>query len=148
MLRPRVPGWGVTTLPGGARRIEPLTFDCFARAWFLRIKPKYLFTIDGEQPCDAALVGPYSTSLKADEHNSQVLNHVLFWADVLSLRRPIIELALDGRIVMQIEKTPLSGMAHFAIPEDPAAYEENSPSTPQSLFDVIVDDAAEDSDNA
>jgi Zn-dependent protease len=26
MLRPRVPGWSVTTLPGGARRIEPLTF--------------------------------------------------------------------------------------------------------------------------
>ncbi len=112
-----------------------LSFERFGGAWFLRIKPKYLFTVDGEQPCASELVGPYTTSLKADEHNSQVLNHVLFWADVLAFHKSSIEVRLDGNIVMRIEKMPLTGLAPFAIPDDPATFEEKAPSGQLSLFD-------------
>jgi hypothetical protein len=120
------------------------SFERFGRAWFLRISPKYLFTVDGEQPCDGELVGPYTTSLKADEHNSHVLNHVLFWSDVLSLQRPSIEVRLDGKTVMEIEKTPLVGIAKFAIPDDPATYEEKKPSGQLSLFNGQADKEGDD----
>ena len=63
--------------------VETCSFEA-GESWYLGIRPKYFFTEDGETPCDGELAGPYTTSLKADEHNSQVLNHVLFWADVLS----------------------------------------------------------------
>lgn len=112
-----------------------MSFECFGEAWFLRIKPKYFFTVDGEQPCDGELVGPYTTSLKADEHNNQVLNHVLFWADVLAFQKSSIEVRLDGQTVMQIDKMPLTGIAAFAIPDDPATFEEKAPSSQLSLFD-------------
>jgi Domain of unknown function (DUF4365) len=116
------------------------SFERFGGHWFLRIIPKYLFTEDGEKPCDGELAGPYTTSLKADEHNSQVLNHVLFWADVLALRKTTIEVHLDGLTIMQIDTMPLTGIAHFAIPSDPATYEEKAPSIQRSLFDFVGDD--------
>jgi len=116
-----------------------MSFERFGVAWFLRIKPKYFFTKDGEKPCDGELVGPYTTSLKADEHNSQVLNHVLFWADVLASQKSVIEVRLDGQIIMRIDKMPLTGMAHFAIPDDPATFEEKAPSNQPSLFDSSED---------
>lgn len=120
-----------------------MSFEQFGGDWFLRIMPKYFFTEDGEKPCDGELAGPYTTSQKAVEHNSQVLNHVLFWSDVLSLQKSVIELRLDGTTIMQIEKMPLTGMAQFAIPEDPATYEEKSPSGQLSLFDFAGDEDEE-----
>lgn len=125
-----------------------ISFERFGGAWFLRIKPKYFFTEDGEKPCGGELVGPYTTSLKALEHNSQVLNHVLFWADVLAFQKSIIEVRLDGQTVMRIEKMPLTGMAHFAIPDDPATYEEKVPSSHPSLFDFSEDEEEEGSADA
>jgi hypothetical protein len=124
------------------------SFERFGEAWFLRIVPKYFFTEDGERPCDGELVGPYTTSLKADEHNNHVLNHVLFWADVLSLQKPSIEVRLDGRTVMRIDKTPLTGLAHFAIPDDPATFEEKAPSNQPSLFDFAGDEDEESGNDA
>jgi len=112
-----------------------LSFERFGGEWFLRIIPKYYFTEDGEKACDGELAGPYTTSQKADEHNSHVLNHVLFWSDVLSLQNPVIEFRLDGTPVMVIDKMPLTGIAHFAIPQDPATYEEKAPSGQLLLFD-------------
>jgi hypothetical protein len=105
-----------------------------------------LFTEDGEKPCDAELAGPYTTSLKADEHNSQVLNHVLFWADVLALSKATIDMRLDDRTVMQIDKKPLTGIAAFAIPDDPATYEEKAPSLQRLLFDFTDDDEEDEDD--
>jgi len=113
-----------------------LSFERFGGSWFLRIMSKYFFTEDGEKPCDGELVGPYTTSLKADEHNSQVLNHVLFWADVLAFQKSSIEVRLDGQIVMRIDKMPLTGLAPFAIPDDPATFEEKAPSGQRALFDL------------
>lgn len=115
-------------------------FEQFGNRWFLRIMPKYLFTEDGKKPCDSERVGPYTTSLKADEHNSQVLNHVLFWSDIISRKRPTIEIQLDGVTIMEIEKMPLFGIAKFAIPDDPATYEEKSPSLQPSLLDLLGDE--------
>ena len=72
------------------------------------------------------MVGPYTTKIKAVEWNNHVLNHVLFWTDVLSLRKPTIELSLFYKTVMIIEKVPISGIANFAIPNDPALYEDDA----------------------
>jgi hypothetical protein len=120
-------------------------FERFGGAWFLRVTPKYFYTVDGTKPCDPELVGPYSTRQKADEHNNHVLNHVLFWADALSLGQPCIEVRLDGNVVMRIGKTPLAGIAPFAIPDDPATYEEKAPPAPQrTLFDLIGDEEGGD----
>lgn len=102
-----------------------LSFKRVGSSWFLQIVPKYFFTDDGKTPCDRDLVGPYTTKIKAVERNNHVLNHVLFWIDVLSLRKPIIELSLFYKTVVIIEKVPISGIANFAIPDDPALFEDD-----------------------
>lgn len=111
-----------------------LSFLSFGDKWFLRINPKYFFTDDGKNPCTNDLVGPYTTMLKAKEHNIQVLNHVLFWADVLSQNQPAIRMQIDNRTIVEVEKTPHLGIASFAIPEDPATFEEVPQSGQLSLF--------------
>ncbi len=115
-----------------------LDFKPIGSSWFLQVKPKYFFTVDGEKPYDSAKVGPYTTKLKALEHNAQVLNHILFWADILSQHKPAIELQLDRKTVMVIEKEPLSGIASFAIPSDPAIYEEVQDTGQLDLFDTLL----------
>lgn len=100
-----------------------LSFRRMGNSWFLQIVPKYFFTEDGESPCPADLVGPYTTGIKAVERNPHVLNHVLFWTDILSLRQPVIKLTLYYKTIMEIQKEPSSGIAGFAIPNDPALYE-------------------------
>jgi hypothetical protein len=102
-----------------------LSFKHIGSSWFLQVVPKYFFTDDGETPCASEEVGPYTTKIKAVERNNHVLNHVLFWTDVLSMRKPSIELSLFYKTVMVIEKEPVSGIANFAIPNDPAIYEDD-----------------------
>ena len=109
-------------------------FLCFDRKWFLQISPKYLFTNDGKKACDPSLVGPYTTRLKAMEHNPQVLNHVLFWAFTLAGGARQINIDLFGEPLIVIDSEPMSMIAEFAIPLDPAAYEEKPPSTQMTLF--------------
>jgi len=109
-------------------------FQAFGDEWFLQIQPKYFFTNDGERPSDPEMVGPYTTSQKALEHNPQVLNHVLFWAHTLAGGKHRIELALFGEPLVIIEKEPEACIADFAIPLDPATYEEKPSSGQLSLF--------------
>ena len=127
------------------RHLAAKTRICYLGGhWYLQISPMYFFTEDGEKPCDAELAGPYTTSIKADEKNNHVLNHVLFWADVLAPKRSAIEFQLDGKSLVVIDKLPSSGLAAFAIPDDPAVYEEEAPTRQMSLFDS---DTAEDDDD-
>jgi len=48
--------------------------------------------------------------------------------------KPAIEMQLDRKSVMVIEKTPVSGTANFAIPYDPAIYEDDDDITGQTDF--------------
>jgi hypothetical protein len=121
-----------------------ISFRMIGSSWYLQIIPKYFFTVDGETPYDRDKIGPYTTRLKARERNIHVLNHVLFWADVLSMRTPAIELKLDYKTVMVVEKLPVSGTAHFAIPFDPAIYEESDDTTTQmSLIPALFGASSE-----
>jgi hypothetical protein len=111
-----------------------LSFRYIGNSWFLQVIPRYFFTVDGQTPFDRDRTGPYTTRLKAQERNIHVLNHVLFWSDMLSMGKPAIEMQLDRRIAMVIEKMPYSGTANFAIPHDPAIYEEDDDSSSQLDF--------------
>ena len=111
-------------------------FEQFGRKWFLRVTPKYLFTDDGKKVCNPALVGPYTTKLKAMEHNPQVLNHVLFWGQTLANGRPRIEMTLYGETLVVIEPEPATVIADFAIPYDPATHEEEPSSQQLTLFSL------------
>jgi len=102
--------------------------------WFLEIVPKYFFTTDGEIPWDSDSVGPYTTTIKAQEYNSHVLNHVLFWSDILSRGKQNIRLRLFGQTIMVIQKLPLFLVAPFAIPDDPTTFEEKPPPRDATLF--------------
>ena len=107
-----------------------LSFMMIGDSWFLRIIPKYFFTEDGRTPYDSSRVGTLTTKIKAQEANANVLNDVLFWADALSGGNVItdnIQIHLESRVVMIIEKMPASGIANFSIPLDPAIYEEPEP---------------------
>jgi hypothetical protein len=119
-------------------------FEQFGGKWFLRITPKYLFTDDGKKPCNPALVGPYTTRLKALEHNPQVLNHVLFWGQTLANGRSKIEMSLFGETLVVIDPEPATVIADFAIPYDPATHEEEPISPQLTLFNM--DDMEDASD--
>jgi hypothetical protein len=118
-----------------------LSFLRFNNAWFLRIIPKYFFTSDGQTPCEGELAGPYTTRLKAMEHNMQVLNHVLFWADYLSHGNDYISYRMDRSMILNVDKKPLTGITAFAIPDDPALFEEKLPSRQLSLFEIPTEEA-------
>lgn len=120
-----------------------LSFRYIGSSLYLQVVPKYFFTSDGETAYDRDKTGPYTTSLKASERNPHVLNHVLFWSDILSIRKPTIEIKLGARPVMAIEKLPVSGMANFAIPLDPATFEEEEDAGQSDFFSMLsseVDD--------
>jgi hypothetical protein len=118
-----------------------LSFVCVNDTWFLRIVPKYFFTTDGKTPCESELVGPYTTRLKAMEHNLQVLNHVLFWADTFAHDKDNISYYCDHRIILSIDRTPMTSIADFAIIDDPATFEEKEQPAQLALFDAPSEDA-------
>ena len=120
------------------------SFVQFGDSWFLQITPKYLFTNDGKEPCNPKLVGPYTTKLKALEHNPQVMNHVLFWGQMLADGKHRIELQLFGETLIAIESEPITAIADFAIPLDPATYDEKVPTAQMNLFGW--DDTEEEED--
>ena len=107
---------------------------------YLQVLPKYFFTMDGQTPYDNTKVGAFTTKIKAMERNSHVLNHVLFWADILSQNSPSIELRLNNKTIMVIEKEPLIGIAPFSIISDPAIFEEPNETIQLSLFGEDEDD--------
>lgn len=121
-----------------------LNFKMIGSSWFLQVIPKYFFTVDGENPFDSEKVGSYTTKIKASERNPHVFNHVLFWSHVLSHGEAEINIELDYKTVMIIEKLPLSGLADFAIPYNPAIYEEPAPVDQLDLFESLPDTADED----
>ena len=114
-----------------------LSLKTIGQSWYLKIIPKYFFTEDGEIPYESKKVGPYTTKIKAQERNIHGLNHVLFWADVLSESKPTIDIKLDFKIAMTIEKNPLSSIANFAIPHDPAVYEETEDTGQMDLLNDL-----------
>jgi hypothetical protein len=109
-------------------------------SWFLQVIPRYFFTYDGRVPWDSEKVGSYTTRKKAMEWNPHVLNHVLFWSDVLSGRKKSITLKLDFKNVLVMNKKPLDGLASFAIPLDPAVYDEPPEEKQLDLFEPWVDE--------
>lgn len=111
-----------------------LSFKVIGSNWFFEISPKYFFTTDGETAWDSEKVGPYTTRKKAVEHNPHVFNHVLFWAEYLSQKMGNIQLRLDGKVVLVIEKMPFIGLAKFAITDDPAIYEEPPEGNQMNFF--------------
>jgi len=121
-----------------------LIFRQFGPSLYLQVVPKYFFTSDGKTAYDRDKTGPYTTKQKANERNSHVLNHVLFWSDILSMRKPTIEIQLSGRPIMTIEKLPFSGMANFAIPLDPATFDEEDDAGQANFFNTL---SAEDDDD-
>jgi hypothetical protein len=124
-----------------------LSFLRFGSSWFLRIIPKYFYTLDGETPCDGEMVGSFTTRQKAKEHNMQVLNHVLFWADYLASKQDYIAHHIDGKMILNIDRAPLSGLAPFAIPSDPATYEEKPPPAQLDLLFGVADEPDGDMDD-
>jgi Domain of unknown function (DUF4365) len=114
-----------------------LTFEYIGDDLCLQILPKYLFTIDGQVTCDPEKVGPYTTKLEAMERNIHVLNHILFWVDILSQGTPSIDIQLTSKTLLVIEKVPLSGIAPFAIVNDPAIHDETEQNLQPLLFDFV-----------
>lgn len=117
-----------------------MSFRRYGEEWYLQILPKYFYTTDGETPCDPDLVGPYTTSQKADEHNSQVMNHVMFWAYTLAGGAEHVQIKLYGKRLMKLRTLPFFLVAPFAIPDDPAIYEEKAPPMQRALFALNGDD--------
>jgi hypothetical protein len=118
-------------------------FRRFSEFWYLQIVPRYFFTADGITPWESEMVGPYTTRKKARENNRHVLNDVLFWSNViagLGNASTKAELWLDKRRQGKskpdviIELLPTFGIADFAIPYDPAVYEEEEEAVETSLF--------------
>jgi hypothetical protein len=118
-----------------------IRFRKIGSSWFLQIVPMYFFTEDGIIPSDPKMVGPYTTRKKAVENNQHVLNHVLFWSNViagLGSTQSVAELWIENRRKTKsdliIELLPTYGIADFAISYDPAVYEEKDEPVQTSFF--------------
>lgn len=127
-----------------------LSFKLFGNTWYLQIIPKYFFTYDGQTPYNKDKVGPYTTQIKARETNQHVLNHVLFWSDVLSntpqpTAKETIDIYLESYPVMVIERMPTVGIAEFSIPFDPAIYEEPFVTGQLDFFSLVTGDDDDES---
>jgi hypothetical protein len=116
-----------------------MEFKNIGGALFLQIEPMYFFTDDGETACDGQMVGPYTTRIKAKERNLHVLNNIFFWADVLAQGQRQIEIALSGsgQTILVINRTPVSGIANFSIPDDPAVYEPVDEDMQMNFLDTV-----------
>lgn len=126
----------------------------FGNSWFLHLLPMYFFTVNGTIPWDSEKVGPYTTQIKAMETNQPVLNHVLFWSYVLSgcsAQGKTIDIWLDqfskskSKPLMKIDKMPITGVTDFAIPYDPATYEE--PQIDQMSFSDLFSQFGKDDED-
>jgi hypothetical protein len=126
-------------------------FRRFSDSWYLQIVPRYLFTTDGITPWESEMVGPYTTRKQAGENNRHVLNNVLFWSNVLAglgNAATKAELWLDRNTQGEfepdviIELLPTFGIADFAIPYDPAVYEEDEEAVGTSLFAFLNQQAS------
>ncbi len=129
-----------------------ITFQRIGESWFLQIIPKYFFTEDGIQPWESEKVGEYTTRIKAQERNPNVLNHVLFWSYILTRSERCkttskeMKIMLDGHIIMIIERMPFTGVANFAIPFDPAIYEEPTSSDQLNFLGTLFELEEDDDD--
>jgi hypothetical protein len=129
-----------------------LNFKQIEQDWYMQIVPRYYFTCDGVIPFDPTKVGSYTTKIKAKEINYHVLNHILFWADVLSWPGPSPEnrtkiiISLNDVQVLEIEKMPCFGIVPFSIQADPAIYKEVESSSQLSLMDWLEQSDMEDED--
>lgn len=118
-----------------------LWFEYIGKSWYLRIIPKYFFTIDGFIPHNSPKVGSWTTVIKSQEYNPNVLNDILFWSDILSggdaAQTDLDQMHIDlgGNSVLSIDRLPVIGEAGFSIPSDPATYEEPDPTEQMDLFD-------------
>ena len=129
-------------------------FRRFVDSWFLQIIPMYFFTSDGRSPYESERVGPLTTKIKAMETNLSVLNHVLFWSNVVSgigSKSSTASIWLDDRTrvtkpALIIRTLPVSGISEFAIPYDPAVYEEPAGPMQTSLFASLTRQAKIDED--
>jgi hypothetical protein len=115
-----------------------MRFKYFSSSWFLQIITKYLFTVDGVNIWNTDKVGSYTTRQKARERNPHVLNHVLFWADFLSKGKSKIDIELDYKSILIIEKMPQTGITDFAITDDPAIYQEPPEVTQPNLLSLLL----------
>lgn len=121
-----------------------MKFKYFSSSWFLQIIPKYLFTVDGVNIWNTDKVGSYTTRQKARERNPHVLNHVLFWADFLSKGKSKIDIELDHKSILIIEKMPQTGITDFAITDDPAIYEEPPEVIQPNLLTLFLNSEEDD----
>lgn len=107
--------------------------------WFLQIEPKSFYTHDGFRDVyTSEKVGRLTTTIRAKEHNPQVLLHVLFWSDIFSQQEVNIRVRLHNRPVLEIEKKPLSSIANFALPNDGKAVEEDDTAQVASMTATLA----------
>ncbi len=89
----------------------------FGGRWFLKIEPCYVFTKDGTNFVASSKVGRLNTRKKAKEWNRAVLNHLIFWREILSEGKHDINIKLGAQNLV-ISKQYESGLAHFGIMKD------------------------------
>ena len=85
--------------------------------WWLLIEPKHHYTTDGAARWKGKMATSMSIRRKAREFNSQYLNHVLFWAYILSDGRPEFSLSTDYTDVATVAGVPWSTTVGFGIRE-------------------------------
>lgn len=90
---------------------------CYGGRWFLKIEPGYVFTSDGIKHIGSERVGRLTTRRKAKEWNRAVLNHLIFWREILSMGYATINISL-GAQKLEISKLYESGLANFGIMKD------------------------------
>jgi Domain of unknown function (DUF4365) len=120
-----------------------LRFLHMGQTWFLQIDPAWIFTSDGVQLLTGERVGTLAIKRKAREYNQAVLNHLVFWREILSEGRHLIHIyPASGDQSFAVSKTFADGLATFGLRGDSRKLVQLEEATE---FELIADD---EEDNA
>lgn len=99
--------------------LEP-EFMRIGDAWALIIEPKHHYTTDGSTRWDSKKARSYAIRNRAREYNAQYLNHILFWAHIISGGKKSFALSLDRTDLVRISGAPMSAEVGFGVRVTPS----------------------------
>jgi hypothetical protein len=94
--------------------IEP-EFLRIGDSWALILEPKHHYTTDGKIRWETKKAHSYAIRWRSREYNAQYLNHILFWAYIISKGNQSFTLDLDGTSLLRISGLPMSAEVGFGV---------------------------------
>jgi hypothetical protein len=89
-------------------------FERFGDAWAVLLFPRLHYTRDGVRAWEGETARSYAIRARAQEYNPQYLNHLLFWAHLLSRGKDSFDLVIEDEAIAKVQGTPIPATTTFS----------------------------------